>query len=61
MLPRALGHTRRDQLVYEVIDEYLARDLKTKGVALRRQLRESTKQKVAEIFNQVMATSELQR
>lgn len=56
--PRALGFTRRDQLVYEVIDQYLARDLHTHGFEERAQLRESTKQKVAAIFNDVMLLAE---
>jgi hypothetical protein len=56
--PRALGFTRRDQVVYEVIDEYLARDLHTKGAEQRRQLREETKLKVADIFKNVMLLSE---
>ncbi|MFO1499383.1 MAG: AAA family ATPase [Verrucomicrobiota bacterium] len=56
--PRALGFTRRDQLVYEIIDEYLARDLRLQGPEERTRLRESTKQKVAEIFHQVMLLAE---
>jgi uncharacterized protein (TIGR02646 family) len=44
-----LGHTRRDQLVYEAIDEYLAKE-SSQSIASRRELRAETKQRIAAIL-----------
>ena len=45
-----LGHTRRDQLVYEAIDEYLAKEPQIADPQERSRLRENTKQKVRDIW-----------
>jgi hypothetical protein len=44
-----LGHTRRDQLVYEAIDEYLAKE-SSQPIPTRRELRAETKQRIAAIL-----------
>jgi uncharacterized protein (TIGR02646 family) len=50
-----LGYTRRDQLIYKVIDEYLAQDLITSSQQRRARLRKETKEKVANIWRRVNA------
>lgn len=54
-----LGHTRRDQLAYEVIDQYLAKELQTPR-AEREVLREETKRRVAEIWSETGSNPERQ-
>jgi hypothetical protein len=49
-----LGYTRRDQLLYEVIDDYLVKELKASSDA-RMRLREETKRRIAEIWQRVSA------
>ena len=44
-----LGHTRRDQLVYEAIDEYLAKE-SSQSIPTRSELRAETKQRIAAIL-----------
>jgi len=48
-----IGFTRRDQLAYEVIDQYIAKELKDPDVMRRRELREETKLEVARIWGYV--------
>lgn len=50
-----LGYTRRDQLIYEVIDQYLAKDLITTNSNTRAKMREETKKKVAAIWRRINA------
>jgi uncharacterized protein (TIGR02646 family) len=48
-----LGYTRRDQLVYEIIDECLALEAQEEAKDKRHELREETKQKVRDIWARV--------
>ena len=48
-----LGFTRRDRLVYEFIDEYIAQSKNLPNSEKRRHLREETKQKIFEIWDMV--------
>ncbi len=48
-----LGSTRRDQLIYEVIDQYLAREPALHDAQQRNTLRDATKRKVAELWKRV--------
>jgi uncharacterized protein (TIGR02646 family) len=59
-LPRkgVLGYTRRDQLVYEAIDEYLAKEPSLTNESEIRRLREQTKRKVAEIWRGIRSRSD---
>jgi hypothetical protein len=50
---RALGFTRRDQAMYDFIDEYLAKELRTSGAVERRRLKAQTMQKLREIWAEV--------
>jgi uncharacterized protein (TIGR02646 family) len=50
---RILGDTRRDQLIAEVVDEYLAKEVTLTDSAQRLQIRNETKQRVAELWKQV--------
>jgi uncharacterized protein (TIGR02646 family) len=54
-----LGYTRRDQLVYEIIDEYLAIESEIVSADERRRLRNSTKQRVTELWASINARSEV--
>jgi len=45
-----LGHTRRDQLVYEAIDEYLAKEPLLTSNSERVRLKESTKARVSSLL-----------
>lgn len=48
-----LGSTRRDQMIYEVIDKYLAKEQTMAYPEKLKQLREETKQEAAEIWNSI--------
>jgi uncharacterized protein (TIGR02646 family) len=48
-----LGYTRRDQLLYEVIDDYLVKELRIDSHDERVKLREETKLKVRDIWERV--------
>lgn len=50
-----LGFTRRDRLVYDFIDEYIAKSKNTADSDAKDRLREETKQRVFEIWNMVKA------
>jgi uncharacterized protein (TIGR02646 family) len=50
-----LGYTRRDQMIYEVIDEYLAKENQVETEAKRTSLRAATKKRVAELWRNVRA------
>ncbi|MGH2921568.1 MAG: AAA family ATPase, partial [Gaiellaceae bacterium] len=47
---RELGRTRREQLVLEAADEYLATETRPAGDGERRELREATKKRIAKIW-----------
>ena len=46
-----LGYTRRDQLVYEIIDECLAKESTAQTSQQRRKLRDDTKQRIRSIWD----------
>ena len=50
-----VGHTRRDQLIYDAVDRYLAKE-PLLSADERTQFREETKQKVASIWQDVLAS-----
>jgi hypothetical protein len=53
-----LGHTRRDQMVYEVIDDYLAREPLVTSKTDRINLKASTKNKISELLTEVSISSD---
>jgi len=57
-LPRhnRLGYTRRDQLLYEVIDEFLVDELRIRSPDVRAQRREETKNKIRDIWRRVVVS-----
>jgi uncharacterized protein (TIGR02646 family) len=54
----ALGHTRRDQLVYEAVDEYLAKEPLFTLREERVQLKATTKRKIAQLLSEASTSSE---
>lgn len=56
-----LGYTRRDQMVYEIIDQYLAQELQIKDPRKRQQLRQETKQSVADLWKRLILRGEPRR
>jgi energy-coupling factor transporter ATP-binding protein EcfA2 len=57
-----LGDTPRDQVIYAVIDKYIATDLREEDPEKRRQRRSSTEQRVAELWRDaVVDDRELER
>jgi hypothetical protein len=51
-----LGYTRRDQLLYEVIDEHLVKELRTKSLTAKLVLREETKRQLRDIWERVVTS-----
>src|SRR5205823_5543010 len=49
-----LGYTRRDQLIYDVLDQYLSREMKL-AAKERSKLRKSTLKRVAAIWTRIEA------
>lgn len=54
-----LGYTRRDQLVYEFIDEYLLEERSGASAGELKNLRDETKRRVTELWANVSARSEV--
>jgi energy-coupling factor transporter ATP-binding protein EcfA2 len=50
---RALGFTRRDQVMYDFIDQYLAKELTTVGALRRQRLKERTMKELRRIWLEV--------
>jgi hypothetical protein len=50
-----LGYTRRDQLLYEVIDDYLVKELQERSHEKRTQLRDETKRALHDMWQRVVA------
>ncbi len=48
-----LGYTRRDQLIYDIVDHCLAEEQNLAGPERREKLREETKKKIADIWKRV--------
>jgi hypothetical protein len=50
---RALGFTRRDQVMYDFIDEYLAKELNTVGAERRQRLKAKTMEQLRRLWAEV--------